>query len=190
MRPRRPHGRAETALHGDGSSESEGSGGKNGRGLIRGVVATDRGSGRATPVDCPCGRARSPWDIGSRRGVVTISFGCHGWHLQGSRRVGIERSPRLAERSQWLKRKTGEESTRQQKALSIKKRAATLVSQRRLRINCFTTQSSRSDEIEGCFLKAISVADRQQAKWFELRAATSLARLWDRQGKKEKLARR
>jgi predicted ATPase len=49
----------------------------------------------------------------------------------------------------------------------------------------FTAQSSRSCEIERCFLKAISVASRQQAKWFELRAATSLARLWHRQGRKE-----
>jgi predicted ATPase/class 3 adenylate cyclase len=49
----------------------------------------------------------------------------------------------------------------------------------------FTAQSSRSCEIERCFLKAISIADRQEAKWFELRATTSLARLWHRQGKKE-----
>jgi predicted ATPase/class 3 adenylate cyclase len=49
-----------------------------------------------------------------------------------------------------------------------------------------TAQSSRSCEIERCFLKAISVAGRQQAKWFELRAATSLARLWRRQGMEEK----
>jgi len=50
----------------------------------------------------------------------------------------------------------------------------------------FTTQSSRSNEIESCFLKAINVAERQQAKWFELRAATSLARLWHRQGRTQK----
>jgi predicted ATPase len=50
----------------------------------------------------------------------------------------------------------------------------------------FTAQSSRSHEIESCFLKAISVAEHQQAKWFELRAATNLARLWHRQGRKEK----
>ena len=49
-----------------------------------------------------------------------------------------------------------------------------------------TAQQSRSCEIEECFLKAISVAGRQQAKWFELRAATSLARLWLRQDRKEK----
>ena len=48
-----------------------------------------------------------------------------------------------------------------------------------------TAQSSRSCEIERCFLKAISIADRQQAKWFELRAAMSLARLLHRQGRKE-----
>ena len=46
-------------------------------------------------------------------------------------------------------------------------------------------RSSRSCEIERCFLKAMTVAGRQQAKWFELRAATSLARLWYRQGRKE-----
>jgi predicted ATPase len=30
----------------------------------------------------------------------------------------------------------------------------------------------------------MTVAGRQQAKWFELRAATSLARLWRHQGRK------
>ena len=39
------------------------------------------------------------------------------------------------------------------------------------------------DEAEVCFLKAIEVARRQEAKLWELRAATSLARLWQRQGK-------
>jgi len=36
---------------------------------------------------------------------------------------------------------------------------------------------------ESCFLEAIEVARRQGAKMFELRAATSLGRLWARQGK-------
>jgi class 3 adenylate cyclase/predicted ATPase len=39
-------------------------------------------------------------------------------------------------------------------------------------------------EAEECFLKAIEVARRQQAKSWELQAATSLSRLWQRQGKK------
>lgn len=38
---------------------------------------------------------------------------------------------------------------------------------------------------EACFLKAIEVARHQQAKSLELRATMSLARLWQRQGKKE-----
>jgi predicted ATPase len=38
-------------------------------------------------------------------------------------------------------------------------------------------------EAERCFLKAIEIARRQQAKSLELRAATSLARLWQQQGK-------
>jgi predicted ATPase/DNA-binding winged helix-turn-helix (wHTH) protein len=40
-------------------------------------------------------------------------------------------------------------------------------------------------EAEGCFHKAIEIARRQQAKSLELRAVMSLARLWQRQGKKE-----
>jgi predicted ATPase len=38
---------------------------------------------------------------------------------------------------------------------------------------------------EACFLKAIEIARRQQAKSLELRATVSLARLWQQQGKKE-----
>jgi predicted ATPase len=38
-------------------------------------------------------------------------------------------------------------------------------------------------EAEECFLKAIEVARRQQAKIWELRATVSLARLWQQQGK-------
>jgi predicted ATPase len=38
-------------------------------------------------------------------------------------------------------------------------------------------------EAEACFLKAIEIARRQSAKSLELRAATSLARLWQQQGK-------
>ena len=39
-------------------------------------------------------------------------------------------------------------------------------------------------EAEACFHKAIEIAQRQQAKSLELRAATSLARLWQQQEKK------
>jgi predicted ATPase len=37
---------------------------------------------------------------------------------------------------------------------------------------------------EECFQKAIAVAHRQSAKSLELRAAVSLSRLWQKQGKK------
>jgi predicted ATPase len=46
-----------------------------------------------------------------------------------------------------------------------------------------TAPSSYLSGIEECFLKAISVARRQQARWFELRSAMSLARLWQRHGR-------
>ena len=40
-------------------------------------------------------------------------------------------------------------------------------------------------EAEACFLKAIEIACKQQAKSLELRAVMSLGRLWQQQGKKE-----
>ncbi len=44
--------------------------------------------------------------------------------------------------------------------------------------------SEAEREAEACFLQAIAIARRQQAKSLELRAATSLCRLWRRQGKR------
>ena len=48
-------------------------------------------------------------------------------------------------------------------------------------------QGSKSPEAEAeeCFLQAIEVARKQQAKSWELRAVMSLSRLWQQQGKKE-----
>ena len=40
-------------------------------------------------------------------------------------------------------------------------------------------------QAETCFHQALDIARQQQAKSFELRAATSLARLWQSQGKRQ-----
>ncbi len=40
-------------------------------------------------------------------------------------------------------------------------------------------------EAETCFNQALSIARNQQAKSWELRAATSLARLWQSQGRRQ-----
>ncbi len=45
--------------------------------------------------------------------------------------------------------------------------------------------SSNQTEAEACFHHALDIARSQQAKSFELRAATSLARLWQQQGKRQ-----
>jgi predicted ATPase len=45
------------------------------------------------------------------------------------------------------------------------------------------------DETETCFLKAVEIARKQQAKSLELRAVMSLSRLWQKQGKKEEARR-
>lgn len=47
-----------------------------------------------------------------------------------------------------------------------------------------TPEPQAEAEAEGCFVKAIDIAQRQQAKSWELRASTSLARLWQQQGKR------
>jgi predicted ATPase len=44
---------------------------------------------------------------------------------------------------------------------------------------------SPESEAESCFLKAINIAQKQQAKSWEPRASISLARLWQQQGKKD-----
>jgi predicted ATPase len=48
-----------------------------------------------------------------------------------------------------------------------------------------TQSPTNHAEAETCFLAALEVARRQQAKAWELRAATSLSRLWQQQGKRE-----
>ena len=44
-----------------------------------------------------------------------------------------------------------------------------------------------TEEAETCFCHAIDIARRQSAKSLELRAVVSLARLWEKQGKKEEV---
>ena len=44
--------------------------------------------------------------------------------------------------------------------------------------------SQAEAEAEACFLKAIDIARKQQAKSLELRAVRSLSRLWQQQGKR------
>jgi predicted ATPase len=45
--------------------------------------------------------------------------------------------------------------------------------------------SDNQADAETCFQQAIAIAQNQQAKSFELRAATSLAHLWQQQGKRQ-----
>jgi predicted ATPase len=48
----------------------------------------------------------------------------------------------------------------------------------------FQQAVSEALQVETCFAHALAVARRQQARSLELRAATSLARLWQHQGKR------
>jgi adenylate cyclase len=44
---------------------------------------------------------------------------------------------------------------------------------------------TNASQAEACFQQALDLARRSQAKWWELRAAVSLSRLWQRQGKRD-----
>ena len=52
------------------------------------------------------------------------------------------------------------------------------------KFNVQGSQFKGEEEVEVCFRKAITIAQKQEAKSWELRAATSLARLWQQQGKR------
>jgi predicted ATPase len=54
----------------------------------------------------------------------------------------------------------------------------------RLKGELLLRQASPTAEAEACFRQALDIARRQQAKALELRAATSLSRLWRQQGKR------
>ena len=47
----------------------------------------------------------------------------------------------------------------------------------------FLQKNVNKNEAEKAYLKAITIAQQQSAKWFELLAAKRLARLWQSQGK-------
>jgi predicted ATPase len=44
-------------------------------------------------------------------------------------------------------------------------------------------QNADPQEVEACYLSALTIARRQGARWWELRAAVCLARLWSGQSK-------
>ena len=56
----------------------------------------------------------------------------------------------------------------------------------RLKGELLLMRGEAEPEAEKCFQRAIEVAHRQQARSWELRATTSLCRLWQKQGKQEK----
>jgi predicted ATPase len=53
----------------------------------------------------------------------------------------------------------------------------------RLKGELLWSQGAAETEVEACFQRAIEIARRQQARSLELRAVTSLSRLWSAQNK-------
>jgi len=86
-----------------------------------------------------------------------------------------------------------EESGRRDYEAELHRLKGTLVLQSKTRLGQASSKSHTSQdksgirspesEAEECFLQAIDIARKQQAKSLELRATMSLARLWQQQGK-------
>jgi class 3 adenylate cyclase/predicted ATPase len=77
------------------------------------------------------------------------------------------------------------QSSVQRLASSVKKGGKSKVKSRKLQVPSTQHLTPNTQEAEACFLKAIDIARKQQAKSWELRAAVSLARLWHQQGRKD-----
>ena len=58
----------------------------------------------------------------------------------------------------------------------------------RLRGELLLARGAAAMEVEAAFRQAMQIAQKQQAKLFELRAATSLARFWLNQGRSQNRA--
>ena len=129
------------------------------------------------------------------------------WRSQGQRRKGSRRSPRACslscDRSRGrtvvfsgvLAEAHGNHGT-PEAGLTVLAEALTIMDKTgervwkpelyRLKGVLLLQQSSDNQaEAETCFHHALDMARTQQAKSFELRAATSLARLWQQQGKRQ-----
>jgi len=80
-----------------------------------------------------------------------------------------------------LVQKTGE---RQWKAELYRLKGELTLQQSKVQSPKSKVEESPESEADECFCKAIEIARKQQAKSLELRASTSLACLWQQQGKK------
>jgi len=70
------------------------------------------------------------------------------------------------------------------RAASAQRRAAATAGRQDTVVVGTHSRLPQATEAEACFQQALAIARRQQAKSWELRAALSLSRLWQQQGKR------
>jgi len=128
--------------------------------ILRGWALVQQGQGEAGLTQI-CQGLAALRATGSEPGAYLILLAAAYW------RVGqIEEGLRVAE-----------------EALAVSRRDAQLY---RLKGELLLRRSAEHHaEAESCFRQALEIARRQQAKSLELRAAMSLSRLWQRQGKRD-----
>jgi predicted ATPase len=126
----------------------------------------------------------------AEEGRAQIAAGLEAWRTTGA---AVQRPYYLA-----LLAEAYGQSKQAEEALEVLAEALTLVAKTgegwweaelyRLRGEFLLLQEGKRqtfEEVESCFQQARAVARRQQAKSLELRAAMSLARLWQQQGKRQ-----
>jgi class 3 adenylate cyclase/predicted ATPase len=154
-------------------------------------AAITLGSEQGFPLYAPLGTSWLGWALAMQgqgeEGLAQIHQGIAAWRALGGRLLIPYFCTLLAEAAAHLRRP--------EDGLQALAEAHTLVEQQeerfweaevcRLRGVLVLRQTTpQLEEAEACFQQALTVARRQEAKSLELRAAMSLARLWQQQGKR------
>jgi predicted ATPase len=142
------------------------------------------------------------WALGQQgqgeQGLAQIRQGMTAWHATGAEIVSPYFLALLAETHDTV-RQSEEGLAAVMQALTIVERTGERLHEAELyrlkgkltlqkfQVSGFTFQvpPNLQEEAEACFHKAVEIARQQQAKSWELRAATSFARLWQQQGKQK-----
>jgi predicted ATPase len=151
------------------------------------TIATDRGFPQQVAVAMPL----RGWALAASgqgvEGIAQIRQGLGAFRTTGATRDRLEHLALLAEASAQVGQ-TAEGLVALAKALATLDQSDMRLWEAelyRLRGELLLQQTvTQAAEAAACFEQALAVARRQQAKSWELRAAMSLARLWQRQGKR------
>jgi predicted ATPase len=121
-----------------------------------------------------------------KEGIEQMTQGLSAWRATGAEIGGSWRLALLAEAHGMMGQPEAGLAALAEALTVVDKTGARSSELYRLKGELLLQQNSDNQaEAETCFHQAIAIAQNQQAKSFELRTATSLARLWQQQGKRQ-----